>query len=250
MQIARDLIEAIKDNRYPVGELLPPEVELCRIYKVSRFTVRSAIRQLQDLGLVSRRTRAGTRVETDQPSLTQPMSIAYMVQVQAEAIRIKETIGLVTVDKTIANRTGLPLGSRWLRVTCAKIMSESGPPICATDIYINQKYESIADKILDTNMLIYLLIERECGIRISEILQDIRVTELDAEPAGLLNVKAGSLGLEIIRRYIDDEGDIVELAINTHAAENFTYSTRLSRTELNALDLPVGDQAKLPSGLS
>jgi GntR family transcriptional regulator len=62
-QVARDLTEGIQSGRFPMGSLLLTELELCAQYGASRNTVRTALRELQELGLVSRRERAGTRVE-------------------------------------------------------------------------------------------------------------------------------------------------------------------------------------------
>jgi len=41
--IARDLLEAIQRGQYPVGGLIPTELELAARYDVSRQTVRAAI---------------------------------------------------------------------------------------------------------------------------------------------------------------------------------------------------------------
>src|SRR6478609_10789367 len=65
--IARDLTEGIASGRFPVGSYLPTELELRDLYQTSRHTVRAALHELQQLGLVSRRKNAGTRVETMQP---------------------------------------------------------------------------------------------------------------------------------------------------------------------------------------
>ena len=66
----------IADGSFPVGSLLPTGFELCDRYGASRHTVRAAIRELQDLGLVSRRRKAGTRVEAMQPSSGYRQSLA------------------------------------------------------------------------------------------------------------------------------------------------------------------------------
>ncbi|MGM2880247.1 GntR family transcriptional regulator, partial [Bacillus cereus group sp. BC57] len=66
-QVARDLSERIASGEYAVGGLLPTELELCERYGVSRHTVRAAIAELQQSGLVSRRKKVGTRVEAAQP---------------------------------------------------------------------------------------------------------------------------------------------------------------------------------------
>ena len=58
--IARDLLEAIHRGQYPVGGLIPTELELAARYEVSRQTVRAAMRRLTELGAVSRRKGSGT----------------------------------------------------------------------------------------------------------------------------------------------------------------------------------------------
>ncbi len=67
-QLAQTLINEIESGRYPVGNLLPTEFELCEQFGASRFTVREAIKQLVRLGLVDRQPGVGTRVKIAQPS--------------------------------------------------------------------------------------------------------------------------------------------------------------------------------------
>src|SRR4030095_9337748 len=66
--IARDLTESIQSGRFPVGSLLPTELELRDRYGTSRHTVRAALRELEQRGLVSRRKNVGTRVKSGQPT--------------------------------------------------------------------------------------------------------------------------------------------------------------------------------------
>ncbi|KAF1018295.1 MAG: putative HTH-type transcriptional regulator YurK [Paracidovorax wautersii] len=66
LQLARQLTEGITQGRYPLGTLLPTELQLCELYGTSRHTVRAALNELQLLGLVSRRKNVGTRVTATQ----------------------------------------------------------------------------------------------------------------------------------------------------------------------------------------
>lgn len=52
----------IASGTYPVGEALPVESELAQDLRVSRSTIREAVRSLVTLGMLEVRTRAGTRV--------------------------------------------------------------------------------------------------------------------------------------------------------------------------------------------
>ena len=68
LQLARTLLDAIANNTHKVGSLLPTEVELAVQYGVSRQTVRQAIDQLRQQGLLSSRKGVGTRVDAKQPA--------------------------------------------------------------------------------------------------------------------------------------------------------------------------------------
>jgi len=58
-----DLLQAeIESGQYPVGTLLPTELELCERFQISRHTARAALARLSSAGLVQRRPGAGTRV--------------------------------------------------------------------------------------------------------------------------------------------------------------------------------------------
>lgn len=62
-QIAQDLLHKIQDNIYPLNTLIPREIDLARIYHVSRPTIRQAIQSLVDLGLLEKRKHRGTLVK-------------------------------------------------------------------------------------------------------------------------------------------------------------------------------------------
>src|SRR5262245_19238925 len=104
-QVARDLAEGIATGRFPVGSLLPTELELSGHYEASRHTVPTAIRELQELGLVSRRKKVGTRVEANSPSSGFRQSLASiedLVQFGAAHRRVVQKIEDVVADRPLA----------------------------------------------------------------------------------------------------------------------------------------------------
>ncbi|WP_106478736.1 FadR/GntR family transcriptional regulator [Phytohalomonas tamaricis] len=62
-ELLEALAQAIFEGRYPPGELLPRELDLCAQHGVSRATARSAIQTLVETGIVSRLAGHGTRVQ-------------------------------------------------------------------------------------------------------------------------------------------------------------------------------------------
>lgn len=62
VQLARDLAYAIATGRYPVGTLLPKELDICRKTGLSRHTVRAALDHLQRTGLIKRTRTSALRL--------------------------------------------------------------------------------------------------------------------------------------------------------------------------------------------
>ncbi|MGG2140203.1 GntR family transcriptional regulator [Symbiopectobacterium sp. RP] len=51
-RIVRELAQQILSGQYPVGSLLPTEMALCEHYQVSGHTMREALRDLTEQGLI------------------------------------------------------------------------------------------------------------------------------------------------------------------------------------------------------
>jgi GntR family transcriptional repressor for pyruvate dehydrogenase complex len=64
MHVAEQIIAAIKQGEYSVGNQLPPERLLAEQMKVSRNSVREALSALQIIGIIETRTGEGTYVKS------------------------------------------------------------------------------------------------------------------------------------------------------------------------------------------
>ncbi|UFZ05078.1 GntR family transcriptional regulator [Bradyrhizobium ontarionense] len=234
-QVARDLAEGIANGRFPVGSVLPTEFELCDHYGASRHTVRAAIKELQDLGLVSRKKKLGTRVEAStpaqggyRPSLT---SVADLVQFGAAHTRVVQDMADLVADRPLAKMLGCAVGRRWLRISSLRLDGDEGSaPIGWTDVYVDAAYASLRDSVRTTpDVLISDLIEARFGRRAAEIRQDIEPVLIPDDLAQPLRVDRGTAGLRIIRHYLDSAGACFETSVSIHPAGRFMMSMRLKR---------------------
>ncbi|WP_233858620.1 GntR family transcriptional regulator [Paraburkholderia sp. HD33-4] len=234
--IARDLTEAIASGHYPVGSILPTELELRDQYQTSRHTVRAALHELQQLGLVSRRKNAGTRVESAQPRNDFRPSLASVddvVQFGSEHLRLVQSTGEIVASGKLARTLKCADGARWLRVSSLRIDGDrQSPPIGWTDVYLDPAYTDIPDAARSQpDTLISSLIEARYGRCIAEIQQDVYGALISDEMAKRLKVEAGTAALEIVRRYLDSSGETFEVSISVHPAARFSVSMRLKRSE-------------------
>ena len=85
-EIVRQVKALISEGRLKSGDQLPPERDLAERFKVSRTSVREALRALESLGLIEIRPGEGTFVrEVSVESLIEPLALVILTQREAVA---------------------------------------------------------------------------------------------------------------------------------------------------------------------
>lgn len=239
--LARDLAQRISNKEFPVGSLLPTEQQLCTEYQVSRHTIREALRELSDIGLVSRKKHVGTTVEEIKQLSRNEHSLATLEDLLTLAnthIRVVLEIETVTADQALVDLIGCALGSRWLRIVSVRENDQDKTrPICITNSYVSEIYRDIGKLVQkDPFALISDLIEKQYGRRSIEVQQTITAVAINAEEAEVLNAEVGSPALKIIRQYKDRLGKMFETTVSIHPMGRYSCSVVLKRVEKNHLD--------------
>jgi GntR family transcriptional regulator len=231
-RVADELIRRIGAGKYPVGEYLPTEMELCRQYKISRHTVREALRQVRDAGLISRRRRVGTEVVARMPtaSYRQPTNsikdlLQYAEETRLSVLQTKR----VSCTTPLAELLECGEGDTWLRIDSLRAVPDDIRPICMTTAYVDAGLPDIDKQLERLTGPISAMLERVYGIRIARIEQSIQAVRLTKRQAKLLRSDAGSPALRAIRRYYDARGRLIELSNAIHPGDRFTYVTSLVR---------------------
>jgi len=228
--VAQALIQDIGRGHFPVGSLLPPELDLCKQFGVSRHTIREAIRRLQERGLVTRQRGVGTSVKANPAHsryVQSTAAISDLPQYVEDTRLVTSDAADVIADAELASLLKCPEGQRWVRVTGFRYAGKDKLPMAFTQVYINAAYGGIRKLVGTLKVPVYTLIEREYGVTIVEVKQEIRATTISAADAKLLSVKPRSAGLVVIRHYFADNNRLLEVGVNLHPAERFSYSMSL-----------------------
>ena len=238
MQVAKDLEQAIARRRYKVGDQLPYEAQLQKDYGVSKFTVREALRRLEDKGLVEKRHGVGTAVVANTPRRpinyvvrdidefirTAPQARLKKMAVEHRALRPYETepLGLATEDRFAV--------IKGVRVLTA----EHEKTIAYVKVYVPERYASVVDQIGTVPGLISTLIEQRFGVAVDVIRQEISAPFLDREMRSELeqaNIAIPSERALLSRRwYLDNSGEIIICSENIFVEQDFSFNTVLSKT--------------------
>ena len=230
-QITDVLIEEIASGRFPVGSTLPPELDLCQRFGVSRFTMREALRRLRELGLVSRRRGAGTAVIAAQPLGPYVQSLAStteLLQYPPETRLELASSAALRADRTQAALLRCRTGQQWVRVSGLR-RAGRGAPICWSDIYVVPDYAGVAELVGTEPKPVYRIIEEHFGESVTGVRVELFAGTTPAELAAPLGVKAGTPALYILRRYTGNGGRVFEVSVSVHPAGRFVYSIEMQR---------------------
>lgn len=225
LAVANELMEEILSGRLAVGDQLPPEPELVKRYKLSRYGVRLAVKALIDLGLVSRQQGIGTRVLSNQTRARYSQSIAGLDDIARYA---QEThfriLSKGHLSSAAEGRVALPeVGDgKWLHISGLRTTQEKGAAISLADIYVNPRYAKLPRLGATLNVPVHALIERQSGVQVTRVDQDIQGALIGDDEAELLGVSAGEAALRIVRTYYVGE-EVIEVTLSVHPAGRYSY---------------------------
>ena len=100
-QLVREFTAKIRNNDWPVGCMLPGEMQLCQEYNVSRSTVRQAMDVLVRNGLVTRKQGRGTFVAM--PKLEQNLVKFYSFSEEIKRMGYTPSSSIVSFRKLPAD---------------------------------------------------------------------------------------------------------------------------------------------------
>ena len=223
-QLQRALRGAIENRVIGPDDALPPERDLAEMLNVSRITVRKAIDELVEDGLLIRKQGSGTfvsnRVEKNFAKLT---SFSEDMRARGRAPRtvwLNRAAGTVTPEESLTLRSspGTPV-FRFHRIRFADDapMAIEYATVIATCL---PSLESVQNSL-------YEALE-QTGNRPVRALQRLRAVLLSADQAKLLKAQPGEAGLLVARVGYLKDGRAVEYSQSYYRGEIYDFVAELS----------------------
>lgn len=228
-----DLLQGgIERGDYPVGSLLPTELELCERYQVSRHTARAALAQLITAGLVQRRPGSGTRVIAQREAMRYEHEIdsldLLMQYGNATRLQVLEARRLKAVDG-VSKQLEIAVGKEYLHLSGLRMEEPSREPIAVTDMLVPLRPNTPAEELLDLSSSARTVAGFLDSARLSRVEQVFDAASLTAAEARLLGVKDSEPAMRVQRHYRDAGERLLMVAISKHPPGRFAYSMVLSR---------------------
>ena len=229
--IARDIQEGALRPNDPVG----PESELSRRHGVSRITVRQALGELQQEGLITRIVGKGTFVN-DRPRagrLTRLAGFAEEVRALGMSPRYETLIVESRVPSPeVASSLELSPNARALYVE-RRLLADDQPVAYARSFLPADLFRT-SSVTIDREMLnrrsLYEILEQEAGVTLERATEDVEPKLADESEQRLLDLEPGEVLLHVHRRVFDAQGRTCEDVDLLYAGSRYAYRVQLSRT--------------------
>jgi DNA-binding GntR family transcriptional regulator len=224
-QAATQIERAIVDGTLEIGQRLDNEILLAEALGLSRPTMRRAIQELVDKGLLVRKRGVGTQVVAGQVRRTVELTSLYddLRRSGREPSTTVLHLGAEAANDQVAAQLALPTSAGVIRID--RVRLTGGQPLAVMTNYLPSELGPIDRAALDSTGLYDLL--RRKGIHIRVAHQRIGARAATAREAQLLKERAGSPLLTMQRTAYDDTGRAVEFGSHVYRPELYSFDVTL-----------------------
>ncbi|WP_342131579.1 GntR family transcriptional regulator [Hydrogenophaga sp. OTU3427] len=252
-QIYLVLREQLQEGRFVHG--LPGELELTRQFGVGRVTVRRALEQLVEEGLIVREAGRGTRPTTRAEQGIKPTASADAAHTTTRLSGLLENIvsvsrstsvkvldwRLIHASAEIAAALQIPEGAP-LRKAVRRRSASAGPVSHITTYVPEALVQGFGRRELAHKPILQLL--EESGIELGRARQTVSARQADAQVAAELQVAVGTALLSVRRLVYDSHDRPVQLLHGLYRPDRYEYQMELS--QVGAIDARIVAKEILP----
>ncbi|WP_424136802.1 GntR family transcriptional regulator [Roseomonas chloroacetimidivorans] len=225
--VLRDRIAA---GTLPAGARLPGEPDLAAEHGVARVTMRRALDQLAQDGLVERRPGVGTFVRGTSALPPTVVDLSDVLSHLKEMGRRTEvrllSFSYVTPPPAVAETLHLPPGEAAQRAVRVRRMAEG--PFSHLTTYVPARIGRTYSEADLASQPLLVLLERS-GLRMGRARQSIGATLAGPELAEALEVEIGAPLIELTRLVQDEQGRPVEHLRALYRPDRFSFEMHLQR---------------------
>ncbi|MDR3359639.1 MAG: GntR family transcriptional regulator [Bifidobacteriaceae bacterium] len=223
-QVATQLEAAIRSGELSVGSWLDNEIDLAGRLGVSRPTMRQAISQLVDAGLLVRKRGVGTRVVSD--SIVRPVALTSLhsdlVEAGLDVATAVQSASPVAADGELAELFGE--GAPLLEIR--RVRSVGAEPIALMRNWIPARFTAVTAEALAGAGLYDLM--RSQGAELKMAHQLIGARAATRAEARLLGVSAGAACVTMKRRTHDPLGELLEVGDHLYRGDRYHFTSTLT----------------------
>lgn len=229
-KLADDILTQIQTGKLRVGEKLPPEAVYAADLGVSRSTLRHAYSELERVGILQRKKRAGTTVIADQPKARFNMSTTGLHELLSLG---RDTDLILSGTSTVATKAIPELHGyhsetdHWLEVSGSRTLPNENIPFNSTQIYVPARYAAIEHVLSAREPSVFRIVEERFNLVVGRVSQAALAIACPAEIAKVIDLEPGAPALRIVAQLYDRDGILMEISVATFDPERFRLQTNV-----------------------
>ena len=218
-QLAKEsMMNKIKTGEWKAGDALPSGEELAKEYGVSMGTLRRALDEMVEEGLVVRKQGLGSYIQELTPDRSSQVYFPFEKRDGERFSPETKVLEITTRKPHESEKKHLPSVKKVISVERHRFLQ--GSLIIQEIVTLPFSIFSGLEKEKDLPNNLYPYYSEEFGIIVSHVNHKVAAIEADAKTADLFQVKQGQPLLEISRVTIDIEDRPVELRKTLALTEN------------------------------
>jgi GntR family transcriptional regulator len=235
-QVEQVIRHRISTRQYASGAQIPSEHELGRELKVSRVTIREALRELVRENLLVKVQGKGTFVAPELPKVLQPIKYNGFLEDLYQRVQQLEVMnvdmGRVPVTDKVRGTLHLPDSVKDI-VQIKRCRHVKGEPFSFTINYLPIEIGSRVDPAVLKTVPLNTVLERDLRIPILRAEETVEAAPANPEVAGQLAIPVLYPVMHVTRVMFTEKERAFEVVETFYRADKYHYSVNLSRVKRN-----------------
>ena len=234
ISIRKALIDYIKEKELEISDKLPPEDRLASVLGVSRVTLREALRQLKEEGLIYSMRGSGTYVSGNVKDIVGALDInlgsTSMISIAGYHPGVTfYKVELINADGALAGKLKVKKGCGI--VLLKRVRTADERPVVFSMDYLGPEGASIFLAVNDRIMSLFKLIE-ESGIKIGNSYAEVYPENCTEELAEKLSYKTGGPILALKQVIVGQKGSPLFYDVDYFRPDCFKFSINRRRNSI------------------
>jgi GntR family transcriptional regulator len=231
--VRESFLEFINSNNYKIGDRLPSEHELARMLRVSRVTLREAIRQLREDGFLYSRRGSGTYVSGNLKQIVGTLDVNKGLTRMITEAGFKPGVTefdteLIHAPQWLADRLRVKKGSGI--VVLKRVRTANDKPVVYSLDHLSPRVATIFLSVNEKIMSLFDMIE-ESGLRLGNSFAELIPVSCPRELAQKLSYTEGGPILALKQVLVDQKGSPLFYGEDYFRPDCFVFSINRKRSE-------------------
>jgi GntR family transcriptional regulator len=231
--VRESFIEFIDRKKYKIGDRLPSETELAKTLRVSRVTLREAIRKLREDGFIYSRRGSGTYLSGNVKQIAGTLDVNYGLSRTITDAGFRPGVAdyhseLIHASKYLAEKLEVKEGCRI--VLLKRVRTANDKPVVYSLDHLSPRVATIFLAREGKILSLFEMIE-QAGIRIGNSFAELSPECCTKDLAQKLSCKTGGPILALKQVLVDQKGSPLFYGEDYFRPDCFVFSINRRRTE-------------------